>query len=276
MSDMSLKIIRVPISTPTLLPFTSTNCYLIGNDQESILVDAGFDQEETRNDLEKAIVENGLAIPKSIILTHYHLDHAPGIKQLLDWKPKVYTHQLERENTLNAVFPFKELNFFKDEDVITVAGREVMILHCPGHTAGHLNLYIPSEQVLISGDNMVGEGTSWIGPPDGDMIHYIQTLHRFKTMKLTKIGPGHGDWILNPYEQIDFVLNRRLFREEQILSLLKEHNYTSPAALTELIYQDTIHPSVLKVAIRTTEAHLIKLVKEGKVFLQDSLYYIKN
>ncbi len=88
-----LKIIRVPIPTPTLWPHTTTNSYLIGNEQESILVDAGYDQEETRNELEKAIMENGLAKPKSIILTHSHRDHAPGVRQLRGWSSKVYCHR---------------------------------------------------------------------------------------------------------------------------------------------------------------------------------------
>lgn len=271
---MNLEIIRVPIPTPTLLPHTTTNCYLIGNEQESILVDAGYDQAETRNELQKAIEENGLAIPKYIILTHSHPDHAPGVRQLLDWSPIVYTHTLEKESTLDAIGPWKRLDFLKDEDILYVAGQEIRILHCPGHTAGQLNLYIPSQQILIAGDNIVAEGTTWIGPPDGDMTDYLQTLYRLRDLKLLKIGPGHGDWVMKPTEQIDFVLNRRLQREEQIKSLLKQHRYLTAEALTELIYQNTIHPSVFKVAKKTTEAHLIKLMKEGSVLFKDNKYSI--
>lgn len=43
-----------------------------------------------------------------------------------------------------------------------------------------------------------------------------------------------------------------------------------------MIYDERIHPSVLGVAKRTKEAHLIKLIKEGKVSLQDTFYSIKS
>jgi endoribonuclease LACTB2 len=271
-----LKIIRVPIHTPTLLPHTTTNCYLIGNNQECILVDAGYDSLETKIELERAIRENGLTIPNSIILTHSHPDHAPGVRQLMDWSPVVYCHHLEKQASLAAISPWNDLSFLNDKDNIKVAGQDINIIHAPGHTAGQLNVYIPSKQVLLSGDNIVAEGTSWIGPPDGDMTDYLNTLNRLKQLKLTKIGPGHGNWVVNAYEHIEFVLNRRLYRENQIKSLLKQHLQLTSLHLTNMIYEKLPHPSVFEVAKRTTEAHLIKLMKEGFVTQQDSFYSLKD
>jgi glyoxylase-like metal-dependent hydrolase (beta-lactamase superfamily II) len=275
-NERKIKIIRVPIPTPTLLPHFTTNCYLIGNERESLLVDAGYDQNETRNELEKAIKETGFATPKSIILTHSHPDHAPGVRQLTHWSPTVYCHQLEKQATLDAILPWTDLYFLNDGDLFKVAGEEITIIHVPGHTAGQLNLYIPSQQVLIAGDNIVAEGTSWIGPPDGDMTDYIQSLNRIKQLKIKKIGPGHGVWVLNPYEHIEFVINRRVYREKQINSLLKEHKQLTAEELTKMIYNQLPHPSVFEVAKRTTKAHLIKLMKEGTVSSQDSFYSLKS
>ena len=274
--DSALKIIRVPISTPTLLPHTTTNCYLIGNDQESILVDAGYDQPDTKIELQRAIEENGLAIPKSIILTHSHPDHAPGVIQLVDWNLVVYCHHLENQAILSEIAPLNHIYFLEDGDIINVAGEKMILIHAPGHTAGHLNLYIPSKQILLAGDNIVAEGTSWIGPPDGDMSDYIQTLTRIKQLKLSKIGPGHGDWVVKPYEHIDFVLERRYYRENQIKSMLKDHGTLTVVNLTNLIYEKLPHPNVFEVAKRTTEAHLIKLIKEGFVTQRDSYYSMKS
>ncbi|EKN67563.1 beta-lactamase domain-containing protein [Neobacillus bataviensis LMG 21833] len=267
-----LKIIRVPIPTPTLLPHTTTNCYLLGNEHESILVDAGYDQPDTKIVLHRAMKENELALPKSIILTHSHPDHAPGVLQLVDWEPVVYCHRQEKQATIKAIAPWNQLSFLEDGDKISIAGEEIIIIHAPGHTAGQLNLYIPSKQILLAGDNIVAEGTSWIGLPDGDMSDYIQTLTRLKQLKLTKIGPGHGEWVENPYEHIDFVLGRRFHRENQIKSLLKDHGSLSVVHLTNLIYDKLPHPNVFEVAKRTTEAHLIKLIKEGFVAQVDTYY----
>lgn len=273
--QIDLKVIRVPIPTPTLFPHTTTNSYLIGNDQECILVDAGYDKPETRIELEKSIKEHKLALPQKIILTHSHPDHAPGVRQLMEWEPVVYCHQLEKQTTFDAISPWKELSFLNDGDLLKIADEEIRIIHAPGHTAGQLNLYIPSQKVLIAGDNIVAKGTSWIGPPDGDMADYIQTLHRLNQLKICRIGPGHGDWILYPYEHIEFVLQRRLHRENQIKDLLNEHKKLTSVDLTTMIYEQTIHPSVFEVAKRTTEAHLIKLMKEGSVELNDTFYSLK-
>ncbi|RKQ32721.1 MBL fold metallo-hydrolase [Oceanobacillus halophilus] len=268
------KVIRVPIPTPTLYPHTTTNCYLIGNDQDCLLVDAGYDVMETRTLLEEAIKENGLAIPQRIILTHHHPDHAPGVKQLTDWSPIIYCHEKEKEEIITAISPLEKVSHLSDGELIPVAGEKLQIIHGPGHTAGHLSVYLPSPKILIAGDNIVAEGTTWIGPPDGDMIDYLQTLNRLENLKLSKIGPGHGNWVFRPYEHIEFVRNRRLHREEQIKSLLQEHKHLTSAQLTEFIYNDSIHPSIFQVAKRTTEAHLIKLMKEGAVTLEDSAYSI--
>lgn len=260
-----MKIIRVPIPTPTLWPHTTTNCYLIGNSHVSLLVDAGYDQPETRILLEKAIEENGLAQPKSILLTHYHLDHAPGVRQLIDWSPTVFCHRNERQAILEAISPYNELMQLNDGDFITISDEVIKIIHAPGHTQGQLNLYIPSQKLLIAGDNIVAEGTTWVGTPDGDIGEYLQTLNRFKHMAIEKIGPGHGDWVTDPYDHIDFVIARRLLRENQILSFLKEYQSLTTSSLTKMIYEENIHPSIFEVARRTTEAHLMKLVKEEKV-----------
>lgn len=107
------------------------------------------------------------------------------------------------------------------------------------------------------------------------MSDYMQTLKRLKQLKLNKIGPGHGEWVENPYDQIDFVIERRFYRENQIKSLLKDHGSLTVVHLTNLIYDKLPHPNVFEVAKRTIEAHLIKLMKDNSVIMEDSYYSLK-
>lgn len=273
----NLKIVRVPIPSPTLWPHHTTNCYLVGNEKDSILIDAGYHQEETKIELEKVLLMTGIAQPKAILLTHYHPDHAPGVNQLLHWNPIIYCHSLELENMRSAISPIENISTLSDQETVLVDYETVTVLHTPGHTKGHISLYVPSHKTLIAGDNLVAEGTSWIGPPDGDMDDYLQTLSTLQGLDISRIGPGHGEWITNPYEHIDFVINRRLQREEQILELLKVHGSLTSTDLTKLIYQNSIHASVFEVAKRTTEAHLIKLAKSGLVIPEEkNLYSLKS
>lgn len=263
MHKSNVKIFRVPIPTPTLWPHSTTNSYLIGDENESILIDAGYDQKETKWVLEQSLQEFNLAIPKRILLTHAHSDHAPGVMQLADWDASVYCHPLEKEEVLKCIPTLDTLHFLEDNSRLTIGHTEINILHSPGHTAGQLNFYIPSQQILLAGDNLIENGTSWIGTPDGDISQYLQSLNRLKSLQITKVGPGHGDWIINPYEHLEFVYNRRLQRETEIIKLLKEIGPLSSKEITTRIYQNHVHPSILNVAERTTEAHLIKLSNEG-------------
>ncbi|WP_194841266.1 MBL fold metallo-hydrolase [Salinibacillus xinjiangensis] len=271
-----IRIIRIPISTPTLYPNTETNSYLIGNEEESLLVDAGYDQVDTIREVEKAIQDHDMVAPKRILLTHYHPDHAPGVRQLQHFSPTVLCHQKELEQIKEAIHPLTHIQTVHDGENIQIDGVNITIIHGPGHTAGHLSLYIPSEKVLLSGDNIVSDGTTWIGAPDGDMRDYLQTLNRLKQFDMKKIGPGHGDWVLNPYEKIDFVMKRRLKRESQIKELLKDKQSLSSEQLTTWIYKDQIHPSVFEVAKKTIEAHLVKLQKDGLVQNKNGQYSLLN
>ncbi|SET37121.1 Glyoxylase, beta-lactamase superfamily II [Salinibacillus kushneri] len=265
MTEQSIKIVRIPIKAPTLWPNTDSNSYLIGNEKETLLIDAGYDMAETKIAIENTIQQHQMAPPHSVVLTHYHQDHAPGVRQLNHILTKAYCHVKEFNEIKTAISPIQEIEQLVDGTILKVAERDIQILHSPGHTAGHVSLYIPSEKVLISGDAIVSEGTTWIGPPDGDMNDFLQTLQRFKTLDIEKIGPGHGEWVYQPYDKIDFVIHRRLHREKQIKDLLKGRKALTLDDLTKLIYENKIDSSVFEVAKRTIEAHLIKLKQEGVV-----------
>lgn len=268
------KILRIPVPSPTLWPNVTTNCYLVGNAKNCILIDAGYNQPETKEAIESVLRDYNLAKPEKIVLTHHHLDHALGVEQLKHWQAQIYCHQNECEEITKPLPFISTIHTLQDNDSITVDTLEIQVLHAPGHTAGQLNFYIPSEEILIAGDNILGKGTTWIGPPDGDMSDYFQTLNRLKSLKLKRIGPGHGEWVEKPYEQIDFILERRIAREKQIFSLLTEHGGLTSEQLTKIIYENNIHPSIFEVAKRTVEAHLIKLIKEQAVRKSNILYYV--
>ena len=269
-----IQIIRIPVPSPTLWPHATTNCYLIGNKKTCILIDAGYNQLETKEVIESVLQTHDLAKPEKIILTHHHHDHALGVEQLKDWHAKIYCHQDEYTAITKLLPNNNNLHTLGEEDLLIVDTLLIEIIHAPGHTAGQLNFYIPTEELLIAGDNILGKGTTWIGHPDGDMSDYFQTLNRLKKLQLKRIGPGHGDWVENPYEQINFVLERRIARENQIVSLLTEQGELTSEELTKKIYENNIHPSIFEVAKRTVEAHLIKLMKEQMVLKNDILYYI--
>lgn len=274
-----IKVIRIPIPPPldmNLASFGKSNAYLIGNEKETILIDAGFNDSFSKEAITKAITDHRLAMPKKVILTHAHPDHAAGVHQLSDWSIEVYCHESEVYVVKKVIPDHVQIKQLENKDALHVDNVSLSIIHSPGHTPGHISIYIPSEEILIAGDNIVSDGTTWIGAPDGDMKDYMNSLIKLNKLHIKKIGPGHGDWVLNPHEQINFVINRRLKREDQIKSLLQKHGKLTSFELTNYIYKDTIHPDVFEFAKLTTEAHLLKLIKDQVVLEDNAKFSLLN
>src|SRR5699024_10127830 len=143
------------------------NVYLIGNENESLLIDTGFDQEQSKLAIDTALSENNIATPSAIILTHAHPDHAPGVRQLTSYMPTIYCHRDEREEMKHLISPVNDLHPLRNKDVINISNTQLIVIHSPGHTKGHMSVYIPEEKVLLAGDNIIAEGTTWVGTPDG-------------------------------------------------------------------------------------------------------------
>lgn len=256
---------RLAVTTPTLFPATTTNVFVVSDGQEAVLIDAGYEHEDAHQAVVEYIKEIGSPQVKAILITHFHKDHTPGAKFFsAHFQCPILSHTIEVPYVEQEIAPFKVTGTLEEGDVYHIGQLRLHVLHAPGHTHGGLNFWLPEDRVLFTADNIVGLGTTWIGPPEGDLRAYLTTLERLKTYPAEWIAPGHGEMIADVREKIDFFIGRRLEREEQIVGLLT----TSPASVTELVdrvYQGTVHPSVIWVAERTIQGHLQKLIGDGRV-----------
>jgi glyoxylase-like metal-dependent hydrolase (beta-lactamase superfamily II) len=147
----------------------------------------------------------------------------------------------------------------------------LLVLHTPGHESGHCCFYDSADQVLFSGDHILGYGTSVIRPPDGDMTEYLRSLERLLEFNISLILPGHGPLVGKPEAKIKEYIEHRLQRERQVLDALRKGRETI-GAVTEMIYVDVRGP-LKNVAEFSVQAHLIKLMREGKV-KQEAGHYL--
>ncbi|BCJ88263.1 MBL fold metallo-hydrolase [Effusibacillus dendaii] len=256
---------RLPVSTPTLYPATTTNVYIIADQGEALIIDGGYENPAAAKEIIDYVTKLGNPKVTGILLTHYHQDHSPGAKALADfYQCPIACHALEKEAVEKQISPYTVQITYQEGDMITVGSKQLQVLHTPGHTRGHLSLWLETEKLLVTGDNIVAEGTTWIGPPDGDLTDYLQTLHRFLELKPALIAPGHGEWVHDTMAKIEFFIQRRLEREQQVLRLLAEQPRNA-AELVQAIYAGQVHPSVLWVAERTVLGHLEKLMRENKI-----------
>ena len=95
----------------------------------------------------------------------------------------------------------------------------IPVLFTPGHADDHICLWMENENILFSGDNILDETTCVFD----NYIEYMKSLERLKKLvenRSVQIFPGHGKEIGDGAQRIDFYINHRKQRENQILEHL--------------------------------------------------------
>jgi glyoxylase-like metal-dependent hydrolase (beta-lactamase superfamily II)/8-oxo-dGTP pyrophosphatase MutT (NUDIX family) len=257
-----------PVRTPTKPPATHTNCYLIYTSDEFLVFDPGSPYEDEQQDLAQAVNEltSEGRVLREIILTHLHPDHVAGVnalKEHLEEDIPVAAHVQSAEALANI----RVDRLIEDEELITLKGTPLIrlrALHTPGHARGHLCFHDEQRGILLTGDNILGLGSVLIDPPQGNMIDYLESLRRMRSLpNLTILFGGHGPAIVNPYQKIDEYIRHRLEREAKILEAVLSSK-TTPAEIVSSVYTD-VSPKAYPLAERAVIAHLEKLEVEGKI-----------
>jgi glyoxylase-like metal-dependent hydrolase (beta-lactamase superfamily II) len=247
---------RLRAPNPGPMTLTGTNSYIAGQGREYFVIDPGPDIESHVLALAKAVSQAGGQI-KQILVTHGHPDHYPGALSLsrLTGAP-VAAHS-------NASFPHP-LNL-ADGQVVQVAGTTLTAIFTPGHAVDHLCFFLAEEKALFTGDNILGQGTTVVAPPKGDMADYLASLRLLDALwsHARVIYGGHGPEITNPPAKIKEYLAHRQARQQQLISALASGDSTI-AQLVERIYQD-VDRRLWPAAARQVLAYLIMLEREGRV-----------
>lgn len=266
LASQGVSFIQVP--SPTLLPANGTNVYLIAGGGEAVLVDAGDGGEAGVQLVVDAWARAGKPKVKALIVTHDHPDHAGAAADLIaTFRCSLAVHE--------AAAPRWPKRFGLTPDIVLHGGefiqvgrRRIEVIHSPGHASDHISLYEAETGLLFSGDNIVGHGSTWVGPPDGDMDAYLHSLAHLQTRRIHIIAPGHGPLLDGASQRIGDLIERRRAREAEIIHLLQQKPRTA-AQLFDVLYKDAVPPGVAEMARRTVLGHLIKLQADGVVRARD-------
>jgi len=270
-----------PVRTPTRPPATHTNCYLVYNSREILVIDPGSPYEDEQQALAECLDDLMAAgrNAREILLTHVHPDHVAGVTAL---NAHLATHHgrsipvaAHRATAESLKGQFDVDRFIEDGDRIVLAGEPAIALralHTPGHARGHLCFYDELTGALISGDNVVGFGSVLIDPPEGNMRDYLAALERMRALpNLSVLFGGHGPAIANSYEKLTEYISHRLEREQSILSAVRA-GATTPKEIVARVYTD-VSPKAHGLAERAVIAHLEKLEADGLVALNSNNEY---
>jgi glyoxylase-like metal-dependent hydrolase (beta-lactamase superfamily II)/8-oxo-dGTP pyrophosphatase MutT (NUDIX family) len=251
----------VALRTPTLLPATHTNAWILGTG-ELLIVDPGASDpteiERLTGHVRSLAAED--CRPLAVVLTHHHLDHMGGAAAVSEQLGiPVWCHARTADR-----LPFRPDRLLQDGDELTLAGAPAMrwqVLHTPGHARGHLTLIDAATRAAVVGDMVAGQGTILIDPPEGEMAEYLRQLGRLRDVPVRAVYPAHGPPLPDGPTALAAVLEHRAMRERRVHAALSTVSRTLDEVASDA-YADT--PGVLPyLAERSTLAILEKLRDDG-------------
>lgn len=252
-------VTRVLAPNPGLMTLEGTNTYLVGAEGsgEVVVVDPGPEAEEHRVAIEAAVAARDSRIA-AVVVTHHHRDHAQAAAWAGAWGVALYAFA---PDMVSAVAPASEPRAMADGEVLAMAGVRLQAVHTPGHSSDHLCLRVVETDVVLTGDHVLGRGTSVVVYPDGDMADYVASLERLATSPASALYPGHGPVLDQPAKTLADYLDHRREREQQVLAALRAGDVDA-MAIVRRVYAD-VDPALHPAASRSVRAHLEKLVREG-------------
>ncbi len=241
---------------PGPMTLDGTNTWLVHapGDDQAVVIDPGPDDEEhLRNVLELA-GRRGLRIT-SALLSHGHPDHSEGARHLAELAGC----------ELRAAGPaFSTGTPLRDGDVIEAGELRVQVIATPGHSSDSVCFLVPALRVLLTGDTVLGRGTSVVAHPDGQLGPYLTSLARLRELSETTaaelIMPGHGPVIDEPLLAIDGYLSHRRARLDQVRAAVAG-GARSARDVVERVYPD-IEEKLRPAAELSAEAQLAYLAEQ--------------
>jgi glyoxylase-like metal-dependent hydrolase (beta-lactamase superfamily II) len=201
----------------------------------------------------------------AVLLTHHHADHSEAAREFA-----------ERHGCgVRALDPAYRLGSegLGEGDVVAVGDLEVHVVATPGHTADSLSFVLPAEGAVLTGDTVLGRGTTVVAHPDGQLGAYLSSLERLHALcgeqGISSVWPGHGPVIDDALAALDFYLAHRRERLAQVEAALaalagevgdpvREYGDGLARAVVERVYTD-VDPvlwGAAELSVRAQLAHL--------------------
>lgn len=266
--ELSPLVRRITAGNGSVFTGPGTNTYLVGKEEVTV-IDPGPAMQE-HIDVITAAAPN----IKQILVTHTHPDHSPGVR-LLKENLDIPAYGMLTNSSKNQDQTFSPERILDDGEVFQEEEFSIEVVHTPGHASNHLCFILKEEKLIFTGDHIMNGSTVVIGPPDGNMKQYIQSLEKLKDYDIEKIAPGHGELLENPHEVADWIINHRLEREKKVFHALQEATKGTPDSLVEKVYDD-VDSSLFPIAKASLLAHLIKLEEDQLIYSSGEEYFIEN
>lgn len=142
-----------------------------------------------------------------VVLTHGHTDHSEGAPRLaeLTGAPVV---AFDPAYASAGAPPLGER--------LDAAGVALEVVRTPGHTADSVSLHLPADDAVLTGDTILGRGTTVVAHPDGVLADYLDSLVRLREYGDAAVLPGHGPELSSAGQAAGRYLEHRRQRLAQV------------------------------------------------------------
>lgn len=266
-------IYRIEIPLPRN-PLKATNSYFICGEQRNMLVDTGFNCEESRHAMDEGLQKLGVRMENTdLFITHMHADHSGLINYLATPDTTVWMSENDARvvagsqasslwTTFNdfvqlsglaadgmgndvSVHPgykyasegFDRFTMVKEGYEIKVGDYHFQCVASPGHTQGHMCLYDQEKKLLLSGDHILGKITPNItlGAFDIDVLgQYLQSLDKIAALEIDTVLPGHRYIVTDCRGRIEELKAHHRARLEDVMTILGQERMNSAQVASKM------------------------------------------
>jgi glyoxylase-like metal-dependent hydrolase (beta-lactamase superfamily II) len=212
-------------NNPGPMTLDGTNTWLLGSGSSTVVVDPG-----QTDDAHLAALLSVARDIELIVVTHRHFDHGEAAPAL---------HEATGAPVV-AMDPALCLGGepLSDGAVLAGAGVELQVVATPGHTSDSVCLVLDSGPVL-TGDTILGRGTTVVAHPDGVLGPYLDSLSRLRALGDRLVLPGHGPSLPSLGEVAAQYLAHRAERLDQVREVLQVLGADASAReIVERVYAD--------------------------------------
>jgi len=220
---------RVLAPNPGPMTLDGTNSWVLRAPaaERAVVVDPGPLHEEHLRTLA------GLGPIDLIVLTHRHLDHSEGAGRLSQLTGAPVT-------AFDPAFCVGAAPLSAGSVARPVGGLEWLTILTPGHSGDSVCLLLETDRSLLTGDTVLGAGTTVVAHPDGRLADYLDSLQRLRDLAdsgVDRLLPGHGPVVDRPVEVLEGYLAHREERLEQVRDAVAMGD-SDAAAVVRRVYAD--------------------------------------
>ncbi|MEU3293054.1 MBL fold metallo-hydrolase [Streptomyces longwoodensis] len=254
------RAVNVLAPNASAMTLDGTNTWILSEPDSAlaVVVDPGpLDDGHLRRVIDTA-EEAGQRVALTL-LTHGHPDHAEGAARFAGLTG----------TKVRALDPALRLG---DEglaagNVVEVGGLELRVVPTPGHTADSLCFHLPAEGAVLTGDTILGRGTTVVAHPDGRLGDYLDSLRRLRSLTVDDgvhtVLPGHGPVLEDAQGAVEFYLAHRAHRLAQVETAV-EDGFRTPEEVVAHVYAD-VDRSLWPAAELSVRAQLEYLREHGLI-----------